>query len=75
MDGATFQGRIIHIIPGSAKRGDELDEFEISKLPLKKQNLIRKRQKAASTTFNWNSLYMNQDAVNESVANRLGVSK
>lgn len=75
LDGATFQGRIIHIIPGSAKRGDELDEFEMSKLPLKKQNLIRKRQKAASTTFNWNSLYMNQDAVNESVASRLGVTK
>lgn len=75
MDGATFQGRIIHIIPANAKRDTGLDEFEISKLPLKKQNLIRKRAEAASNTFNWNSLYMNQDAVNASVANRLGVSK
>ncbi|KAI6783247.1 Multiple RNA-binding domain-containing protein-like protein [Emericellopsis cladophorae] len=74
-DGSTFQGRIIHIIPGSAKRETGLDEFEISKLPLKKQNLIRKRAEAASSTFNWNSLYMNQDAVNTSVANRLGVCK
>lgn len=75
MDGATFQGRIIHIIPANAKRELGLDEFGISKLPLRKQNLIRKKTEAASTTFNWNSLYMNQDAVNTSVANRLGVSK
>jgi multiple RNA-binding domain-containing protein 1 len=52
-----------------------LDEFEISKLPLKQQNLIRKRAKAASSSFSWNSLFMSQDAVNSSVAERLGVSK
>lgn len=75
LDGATFQGRIIHIIPASAKRDTEVDEFSLSKLPLKKQNQIRKKAEAASHTFNWNSLYMNQDAVNASVAHRLGVSK
>lgn len=75
LDGATFQGRIIHIIPASAKRDLGLDEFGISKLSLRKQNLIRKKAGAASSTFNWNSLYMSQDAVNTSVANRLGVSK
>ncbi|KAM4058461.1 RNA recognition motif domain-containing protein [Hirsutella rhossiliensis] len=75
LDGATFQGRIIHIIPASEKKDVGLDEFGISKLSLRKQNLIRKKAGAASATFNWNSLYMNQDAVNASVANRLGVSK
>ncbi|KAM0209183.1 hypothetical protein ACHAPA_000534 [Fusarium lateritium] len=75
MDGTTFQGRILHIIPASAKRDTGLDEFAISKLPLKKQNMIRKKQEASASTFNWNALYMNQDAVNTSVAERLGVSK
>lgn len=75
LDGATFQGRIIHIIPADAKREHGVDEFSMSNLPLKKQNLIRRKKEAASTTFNWNSLYMNQDAVNASVAARLGVSK
>ena len=75
MDGGTFQGRIMHVIPANSKRELGLDEFGISKLPLKKQNLIRKKAEAASSTFNWNALYMNQDAVNASVANRLGVSK
>ncbi|VUC38273.1 unnamed protein product [Clonostachys rosea] len=75
MDGSTFQGRLIHIIPADAKRDAGLNEWEISKLPLKKQNMIRKKAEASSSTFNWNSLFMSQDAVNASVANRLGVSK
>lgn len=65
----------MHVLPAAEKREKQLDEFAISKLPLKKQNLIRKKAEAASNTFNWNSLYMNQDAVNASVAERLGVSK
>ncbi|OAA44522.1 Nucleotide-binding, alpha-beta plait [Beauveria brongniartii RCEF 3172] len=75
LDGATFQGRIIHIIPADAKREHGVDDFSLSNLPLKQQNLIRRKKEASSTTFNWNSLYMSQDAVNTSVAARLGVSK
>ncbi|KAF9875895.1 pre-rRNA processing protein [Colletotrichum karsti] len=74
-DGQTFQGRLLHILPAAEKRDTGLDEFAISRLPLKKQNLIRKKAEAASSSFNWNSLYMSQDAVNASVASRLGVSK
>jgi multiple RNA-binding domain-containing protein 1 len=74
-DGSIFQGRIIHILPASAKRENKLDEFAISKLPHKKQQLLKKKAEAASSTFNWNSLFMSQDAVNTAVAERLGVSK
>ncbi|RYC59870.1 hypothetical protein CHU98_g6347 [Xylaria longipes] len=73
-DRTTFQGRILHVLPAKAKT-DELDEFALAKLPLKQQNLIKKRKKAAAATWSWNSLYMSQDAVNTSVADRLGVSK
>ncbi|KAL7939597.1 RNA-binding domain-containing protein [Trichoderma chlorosporum] len=73
LDGVTFQGRILHIIPAEAKKLQ--DEFGMSKLPLKKQNMIRKKAEAATSVFNWNSMYMSQDAVNASVAARLGVSK
>lgn len=52
-----------------------MDDFAISQLPLKKQNLLRKKAQASTSTFNWNSLYMNQDAVLASTADRLGVSK
>ncbi|EON98528.1 putative pre-rrna processing protein [Phaeoacremonium minimum UCRPA7] len=68
-------GRLLHILPAAPKKELAVDEFAISKLPLKKQNLIKKRAEAASTTFNWNSLYMSQDAVVASTAARLGVSK
>ncbi|PHH77477.1 hypothetical protein CDD80_541 [Ophiocordyceps camponoti-rufipedis] len=75
LDGATFQGRIMHIIPATAKKQAGLDEFGISKLSLRKQKLVRKKAEASSTSFSWNSLYMSQDAVNSAVAQRLGVSK
>ena len=58
-DNIIFQGRLMHILPASSKRTSKLDEFTLSKLPLKKQNIIRKRMNATTTTFNWNSLYMN----------------
>ena len=74
-DGTVFQGRIVHILPAAAKRENKLDEFALSKLPLKKQQLLRKKAEAASSTFNWNSLFMSQDAVNNAMAERLGVSK
>ncbi|KAI1761782.1 RNA-binding domain-containing protein [Hypoxylon sp. FL1150] len=74
-DHTSFQGRILHVLPASAKRNHNLDEYALSKLPLKQQNLIKKRAKAAESKFNWNSLYMSQDAVNASVADRLGISK
>ncbi|OTB05056.1 hypothetical protein M426DRAFT_320117 [Hypoxylon sp. CI-4A] len=74
-DRSSFQGRILHVLPASGKRDHTLDEYALSKLPLKQQNIIKKRAKAAESRFNWNSLYMNQDAVNASVADRLGISK
>jgi multiple RNA-binding domain-containing protein 1 len=74
-DGSTFQGRILHILPATAKREAALDEYALSKLPLKRQNLIRKRAEAGSSTFNWNSMFMSADAVTSAVSERLGVSK
>jgi multiple RNA-binding domain-containing protein 1 len=75
LDGEPFQGRLLHILPAANKRENKLDDFAISKLPIKKQKQIKKKAEASSTTFNWNSLYVNQDAVNSAVAARLGVSK
>ncbi|KAF2476142.1 RNA-binding domain-containing protein [Lindgomyces ingoldianus] len=74
-DGIAFQGRLLHIISAKLKRDSKLDEFAISKLPLKKQREIRKKTEAASSTFNWNSLYLNADAVMSTVADRMGISK
>ncbi|KAF1811288.1 pre-rRNA processing protein, partial [Eremomyces bilateralis CBS 781.70] len=75
LDRTIFQGRILHILPAAPRKDTKLDEFEISKLPIKKQKQIQRKSQAASQTFNWNSLYMNVDAVMDSTAARLGVTK
>lgn len=59
MDGSIFQGRLLHILPAAPKREQKLDEFAISKLPLKQQRQLRRRADAATLSFNWNSLFMN----------------
>ena len=59
LDQKPFQGRLLHIMPANAKRETTLDEFAISKLPLKKQQQIKRKADAASSIFNWNSIYMN----------------
>ena len=75
LDGKSFQGRLLHVLAASDKRDTKLREFEISKLPLKKQKAMKRRTEDGKSTFNWNSLYMNPDAVLSSVASNLGVSK
>ncbi|KAF1825228.1 uncharacterized protein K489DRAFT_352527 [Dissoconium aciculare CBS 342.82] len=74
-DGQIFQGRLLHILPSKEPRSSKLDDFELSKLPLKKQQLIKKKRDSESKSFNWNSLFMNADAVVANVADRLGLSK
>ncbi|KAH7357533.1 multiple RNA-binding domain-containing protein 1 [Pyrenochaeta sp. MPI-SDFR-AT-0127] len=74
-DNTIFQGRLLHIISAKAKKDTKLDDFEISKLPLKKQKEIRRKQDAVKASFNWNSLYLNADAVMSTVASRMGISK
>lgn len=75
LDTSIFQGRSLHILPGTAKRTTQLDSFALSKLPLKKQREILKKRNASKADFEWNSLYMNINAVMSSMADRLGVSK
>jgi RNA recognition motif-containing protein len=59
LDGKHFQGRLLHILPASAKKTYKIDEYELSKLPLKKQREIKRKQNAGGSSFSWNSLYMN----------------
>ena len=58
MDDTVFHGRLLQVIPSEPKRM-KYDEFEISKLPLKQQMLIKRKADSSSKAFTWNSLYMN----------------
>lgn len=63
LDGKVFKGRLLHIMPASSRQTHKLDEYDLSKLPLKQQNQIRRRHEAATSTFKWNSLFMNVSVV------------
>ncbi|GMG10468.1 unnamed protein product [Aspergillus oryzae var. brunneus] len=73
LDGKHFQGRLLHILPAAAKKTYKIDDYELSKLPLKKQKQIKRKLESTSSTFSWNSLYMN--VIMSSMAERLGISK
>lgn len=75
LDKQIFQGRLLHILPADAKKSHRLDEFDLKNMPLKKQRELKKKAQASRQTFAWNSLFMNQDAVLSSVANKLGMQK
>ena len=75
LDGKSFQGRLLHILKAAEKKSHKLDDFETSKLSLKKQKALKRKSEGAESTFNWNSMYMNANAVLSSVADRLGVTK
>ncbi|KAL8832773.1 MAG: hypothetical protein Q9191_000043 [Dirinaria sp. TL-2023a] len=75
LSGTSFQGRVLHIAPAAQRKLGGLDEFAVSKLPHKKQQHIKRKAEAAFSTFNWNAMFMNADAVLSSVSDRLGVAK
>lgn len=75
LDKQIFQGRLLHILPGEKKKDHRMDEYDLKNLPLKKQRELKKKAQASKSQFSWNSLYMNSDAVLESVAAKMGVSK
>lgn len=53
----------MHVLPASAKKTYTIDETELAKLPVKKQKQIKRKMDASSSTFSWNSLYMNVGAL------------
>ncbi|CAD6911056.1 unnamed protein product [Tilletia controversa] len=84
LDGSTFQGRLLHLIPAIEKTGaggvvtgaaDGQAGAKPQKSATLKQSALKERRALAGKDFNWSTLYMNPDAVATSVADRLGISK
>ncbi|KAK6462275.1 multiple RNA-binding domain-containing protein 1 [Scheffersomyces coipomensis] len=75
LDKEIFQGRLLHILGADNKKDHRMDEFQLKNLPLKKQRELKRKDQASKSQFSWNSLYMNTDAVLDSVASSMGISK
>ncbi|KAF9971065.1 hypothetical protein BGZ73_006026 [Actinomortierella ambigua] len=79
LDKKFFQGRLLHIIASKDKPHKDEGEDSIlgpggKPLSIKKQREL-KRKGQSGMEFNWNTLYMNPDAIAASIADRLNISK
>jgi hypothetical protein len=78
MDGAIFQGRLIHVLPGKramAREAEAEDDLD-GKGPVGfKEQRAAERKADAGDRSAWSTLYMRQDTVVEAVAALLGVDK
>ncbi|GJJ68797.1 multiple RNA-binding domain-containing protein 1 [Entomortierella parvispora] len=79
LDKKMFMGRLLHIIASKEKPQPKEDEENVlgpggKPLSIKKQRELKKKGQSGMD-FNWNSLYMNSDAIAASIADRLNVSK
>ncbi|KZV89423.1 RNA-binding domain-containing protein [Exidia glandulosa HHB12029] len=72
LDGTSFQGRLLHILPAIERRkAPALSAEQLSVKARKEQN----RKLNAGKEFNWAMLYMNADAVASSIADRMKIDK
>ncbi|KAG0202948.1 hypothetical protein BGX28_004701 [Mortierella sp. GBA30] len=79
LDKKFFMGRLLHILASKEKPQPKEDEENPlgpggRPLSIKKQRELKKKGQSGMD-FNWNSLYMNSDAIAASIADRLNVSK
>jgi len=74
LDGSTFMGRLVHLLPAKPKEDDgeggeggEGSDF--------KKNKDAKLKASASNSYNWNSLFLDVNAVADVMAAEYGVDK
>ncbi|XP_071789462.1 probable RNA-binding protein 19 [Asterias amurensis] len=74
LDGTTFQGRLLHILPGKEKKSpeDEGEQREGSSFKNKKKS---KEKARSGSSHNWNSLFIGADAVAEAIAQKYQTTK
>lgn len=75
LDGTSFHGRLLHILPAKFKITIEKPSLPGSKTNVGALRKEERRKEAAKTRFNWNSLFLNQNAVLENTAKKFGVNK
>jgi multiple RNA-binding domain-containing protein 1 len=71
LDGTVFQGRMLHILAGKGRKEEEENGEETS-FKKKKETELKKK---AQSSHNWNSLFVNQDAVANLMAAKYDVDK
>ncbi|XP_053324888.1 probable RNA-binding protein 19 [Spea bombifrons] len=73
VDGQIFQGRMLHVLPSTAKKEDE-GEAGADPSAYKKQKALKDKANSASS-HNWNTLFMGTSAVADVIAQKYNTSK
>ncbi|CAI9744180.1 RNA-binding 19 [Octopus vulgaris] len=74
MDGTSFQGRLLHIIPSRIKKDLE-DNTGHSKDSAFKTKSLQKKKSQAQSSHNWNSLFLGSNAVADVLTEKYGIKK
>ncbi|XP_043230648.1 probable RNA-binding protein 19 [Amphibalanus amphitrite] len=73
LDGSVFQGRMLHLLPAKLKHSLDQDGDEASTdFKARKERQLKKQ---ASSSHNWNSLFLGANAVANLMAEKYGVAK
>eukprot|EP00055_Hartaetosiga_balthica_P003226 m.7002 g.7002 ORF g.7002 m.7002 type:complete len:1022 (-) comp2691_c0_seq1:348-3413(-) len=74
LDGTIFMGRLLHLLP-ARQRQKNSDEMVLTESTDYKKKKDAERKQLSGKAFNWNTLFLRQDAVVDATAQELGVSK
>ncbi|XP_059480054.1 probable RNA-binding protein 19 [Neocloeon triangulifer] len=73
LDGTAFQGRMMHLLPGKTKKSfSEMAEEE--GLTFKQKQALKKKAQSSSS-HNWNTLFLGQNAVVDAMARTYNTTK
>ncbi|KAK0399806.1 hypothetical protein QR680_003224 [Steinernema hermaphroditum] len=76
LDGSVFKGRMLHLLPGDEKRDNKaLDPSNQKGLSAFQKEKQAKLKANAGKSHSWNALFLGANAVADTLANKLAVSK
>ena len=77
LDGSSFQGRLIHVLPARPERDNNVEEtsYEEAESTHKKKMEIERQKGASESSTGWSSNYIRGDAVVDNLANRFQMDK
>ena len=73
LDGKAYMGRLLHILPGQEKKEEQHDDAEGEKNYKKKK--LKEQKASASSSHNWNTLFLGVNAVVDTMAEQFDAKK
>ncbi|XP_075219928.1 putative RNA-binding protein 19 isoform X2 [Lycorma delicatula] len=77
LDGTVFHGRMLHLLPGKTKDGSKSNDGdeEDEKTASYKKKKAKKQKETAGLSYNWNTLFLGQNAIADIIAQNYNTTK